>query len=218
MSKKNKWLKILFWVLTFLPFLISAGFYSHLPAQVATHFNASGAADGYSSRSVTAFGLPAFYLVITLVIIVMMKIDPRSKNIERSSQLKTTVLWGMVLLFNLGHTAVLLNAVHIRVNISIILGIAMGLLFLVIGNYLPKCRPNYTMGIKLPWTLANEDNWRKTHRFAGPLWMVGGVLIMLSAFFASVWVTVAVVVSILLCAAPAVYSYLLFRHEQGNRQ
>lgn len=218
MSKKNKGLKILFWFLAFLPYLISAGFYNYLPAQVAIHFDASGAANGYSSRAVTVFGLPAFYIAIILVTIVMMKSDPRSKNIERSSQLKTAVLWGMVLLFNLGHTAILLNAVHVRINISIILGIAVGLLFLVIGNYLPKCQPNYTMGIKLPWTLASEDNWRKTHRFAGPVWMVGGVLIMLSAFLGSVWANVAVVVSILLCAAPAVYSYLLFRHEQGNRQ
>lgn len=217
MSKKNEWTKILFWFLAVLPFLISAGFYSHLPAQVATHFDASGAANGYSSREAAAFGLPAFYLAITLATIVMMKIDPRNKNIEQSSKLKTAVLWGMVLLFNLVHTETLLNAVHVCVNISIISEISVGLLFLVIGNYLPKCQPNYTMGIKLPWTLASEDNWRKTHRFAGPLWMIGGVLIMLSAFFASLLVTVAIIVSIMLCAAPAVYSYLLFRREQGNR-
>lgn len=217
MSKISKGLKILFWFLAFLPFLISAGFYSRLPAQVATHFDASGAANGYSSRVVTAFGLPAFYLAVTLVIIVMMKIDPKSKNIERSSQLKTAVLWGMVALFNLGHAAILLNAMHVCVNISIIVEIAVGLLFLVIGNYLPKCQPNYTMGIRLPWTLASEDNWRKTHRFAGPLWMVGGILMMLGSFLASVWATVIIAVSVLLCAAPAVYSYLLFRREQGNR-
>jgi uncharacterized membrane protein len=215
--KKNKWTKILFWFLAVLPFLISAGFYSHLPEQVATHFDSLGAANGYSSREVAAFGLPAFYLVIILVIIVTMKIDPRSKNIEQSVQLRTAVLWGLVLLFNLSHTAILLNAVNVRVNISIITGIAVGLLFLVIGNYLPKCRPNYTMGIKLPWTLASEDNWRKTHRFAGPLWIIGGVLIMLSAFFASVWGIVVTVVLVLLLTAPAVYSYLLFRREQGNR-
>lgn len=214
---KNKKTKILFWFLAVLPFLISAGFYSRLPARVVTHFNASGTPNGYSSRAVAAFGLPAFYLAVVLLLVVMMKIDPKNKNIERSPQLRAAVLWGVVLILNLVHIATMLNAVKIRVSINIMLGIAVGLLFIFIGNYLPKCKPNYTMGIRLPWTLYNEENWRKTHRFAGPLWIIGGVLITLSSFLAFAWVVVALVVCGLLCAAPAAYSYLLFRREQENK-
>lgn len=213
---KHKWSKILFWFFVFLPFLISAACYNRLPAQVATHFNAAGTPDGYASRMHAAFWLPAFYAGMTLLVFVMMKIDPKSRNIERSPQIRAVILWGITLLFNLCQAAILLTAMNIRVNINAVVGIAVGILFAGIGNYLPKCKPNYTVGIRLPWTLASEDNWRKTHRFAGPLWIVGGVVIALSFFFrasASLILAVAAV----LCVVPAVYSYLLFRKEKSAK-
>ena len=213
---KNKWSKILFWLFVFLPFLISAALYGRLPAQVATHFNAAGAPDGYASRMHAAFGLPAFYVGIILLVFVMMKVDPKSANINRSPQIRSVTLWGIALLFNLCQAAILLTAMNVRVNISAVVGIAVGILFVGIGNYLPKCKPNYTVGIKLPWTLASEDNWRKTHRFAGPLWIVGGIVIALGFVFrASASLIIAVVA--VLCVIPGVYSYLIFRHERANK-
>lgn len=217
-AMKNKWSKILFWFFALLPFLISAAFYSRLPAQVAVHFDASGAPNGYASRAVAAFGLPAFYVGMILLVFVMMKIDPRSENINRSPQMRAVALWSPVILFNLLQVVILLMAVHVRLNISVILNIAVGVLFMGIGNYLPKCKPNYTVGIKLPWTLANEENWRKTHRFAGPLWIVGGVIIALSAFWAPAWVWVVIAVTVLVSLVPAVYSYLIFRRGRSNKQ
>lgn len=215
---KNKWSKILFWLFVLLPFLVSAAFYSRLPATVATHFDASGAPNGYSTRAVTAFGLPAFYVGITVLILVLMKIDPKSRNIEGSPQIRAVLLWGMAILFNLCHATILLTAMNVRVPVGVVVSIAIGALFIGIGNYLPKCKPNYTMGIKLPWTLASEENWRKTHRFAGPLWIVGGVIVALSAFWVSAWAEVSVAVAVLVSLVPAVYSYLIFRHEQSNKR
>ena len=216
---KNKWSKILFWLFVLLPFLVSAAFYSRLPATVATHFDASGAPNGYSSREMAAFGLPAIYFGVTLLVYVMMKIDPKRENIERSPQMRAVVLWGTAVLFNLVQAAVLLTAMNIRLNIGAVVGIAVGLLFVGIGNYLPKCKPNYTVGIKLPWTLASEENWRKTHRFAGPLWIVGGVGIALgSCFWTSGSAAIVIAVAVLVSLVPAVYSYLIFRREQSNKR
>lgn len=214
---KNKWPKILFWFFAVLPFLLSAGFYSRMPATVATHFDASGAPNGYTTRAEAAFGLPAFYLGITLLVFFLLKIDPKKDNIERSPQLRAVALWGIVLIGDLCQAAILLRAVNIRLNISAFVGVAVGLLFVGIGNYLPKCKPNYTMGIRLPWTLASEENWRKTHRFAGPLWVAGGILIALSSFLTSAQVFIILAATLALSVVPAVYSYLLFRRESGNK-
>lgn len=213
---KNKWKSAVFWFFALFPFLYSAACYGRLPARVATHFNAAGVPNGYSSRAMAAFGLPAFYFAVTLLVFVMLKIDPKSENINRSPKVKAAVLWGTVILFNVVQASMLLTGMGFHLKIGVITGVSVGFLFLVIGNYLPKCKPNYTMGIRLPWTLASEENWRRTHRFAGPLWIVGGVIIALGSFLASfTWLIVGV--AVLLAIVPAVYSYLVFRNEQRKK-
>jgi len=81
-------------------------------------------------------------------------------------------------------------------------------LFIVIGNYMPKCRQNYTMGIKLPWTLNDEENWNKTHRLAGKIWVAGGILIVISALLQCFWICFAVFAVMLF--VPFVYSWRLY--------
>jgi uncharacterized membrane protein len=88
----------------------------------------------------------------------------------------------------------------------------VGLLFIIIGNYLPKSKQNYTVGIKLPWTLNNETNWNKTHRLAGYLWIVGGVMMFVNSFLQIFWMPVFIAIISLLSIVPAVYSYILYRN------
>lgn len=88
----------------------------------------------------------------------------------------------------------------------------LGVIFIVIGNYLPKCRQNYTIGIKLPWTLSDEENWDKTHRFAGKIWMLCGVLEIIVGFLPIAQFEIVTIALILLATIPiAVYSYLFYR-------
>ena len=90
------------------------------------------------------------------------------------------------------------------------------LLFIVIGNYMPKCTQNRTIGIKIKWTLQNEENWNATHRFGGKVWVIGGIVTMLTAFFGSFWLLMVILVAMV--GLPTVYSYLYYRnHEkEGN--
>ena len=91
----------------------------------------------------------------------------------------------------------------------------VGAMFVVIGNWLPKCAQTYTMGIKLPWTLDSEANWNATHRFGGKVWVLGGFVTMLSAFYSNFWSLLIIIV--LMVIAPTVYSYLYYRnHEKEN--
>ena len=89
--------------------------------------------------------------------------------------------------------------------------ILVGVVFIIIGNYLPKCRQSYTVGIKLPWTLASEDNWNRTHRMAGGLWMVGGAVVLLMGLTGKAYVAVFLSVTAVMVLVPTIYSYLLYR-------
>ena len=96
-------------------------------------------------------------------------------------------------------------------HIELIMPLFMGVLFVVIGNLLPKMRQSYTMGIKLPWTLNNEENWNKTHRLAGKLWVGGGIVIMATAFLGSFWIMIGILT--LMVIVPTVYSYCLYKKQ-----
>ena len=91
----------------------------------------------------------------------------------------------------------------------------MGVMFVVIGNWLPKCRQTYTMGIKLPWTYASEANWNATHRFGGKVWVTGGIFTMLTAFFGSFWLLLVILAVMVI--APTLYSYLYFRNYEKEQ-
>jgi uncharacterized membrane protein len=92
----------------------------------------------------------------------------------------------------------------------------VGLMFIIVGNLLPKCRQSYTMGIKLPWTLANEENWNKTHRLGGKTWVIGGIITMATAFIGSFWILLGVL--IVMVAVPTIYSYCLYRKQTRNKE
>ena len=210
--EKLRWPRVLFWFFALFPFLFSAVYYSRLPEQVATHFDSFGKPDGYSARAFAAFGIPGILLAAVLVCLLCFRIDPKYQNIAASPQIKAVILWGIVILSNLVQAAVIMKALNLEVNITVVVDIAVGVLFMAIGNYLPKCKPNYTMGIRLPWTLASEENWRRTHRFAGPVWIIGGILIAVSAFLPPAWITwILLAVTLVLCIVPAVYSYLIYK-------
>ncbi|MBQ2323520.1 MAG: SdpI family protein, partial [Oscillospiraceae bacterium] len=98
-----------------------------------------------------------------------------------------------------------------ELRIERIVPIFVGLMFIIVGNYLPKTKQSYTMGIKLPWTLNSAENWNRTHRLAGFLWILGGALLLICSLLHvfSIWVLTGVL--ILMAVVPMVYSYILYR-------
>ncbi|MDD4445949.1 MAG: SdpI family protein, partial [Eubacteriales bacterium] len=102
-----------------------------------------------------------------------------------------------------------------EIPITMLVTALVGVLLVVCGNYLPKCRRNYTVGIKLPWTLDSDENWNKTHRFAGPVWVVGGILFIATAFFDTLYAGLGVIT--VMVALPAVYSYSVYRKQSRSK-
>lgn len=194
-------------IICLIPFFISIIFYKSLPDQVATHFDANGVPDGYSSKMFAAFGLPAFMLILNVIVNFFLDNDPKKAN--ASKRIKIIGKWTVPILSVIMQSSIIAYAVGIKINISMYVSIGLGILIMIIGNYLPKCKQNYTVGIKTPWTLNNEEVWNKTHKISGYLWVIGGFIITISSFIG--FESIMLVVLIIIAFVPIVYSYILYK-------
>ena len=204
---------ILYGVLLLAPFVAGVVFYSRMPEQVPIHWNAANEPDNFAGRAVALFVLPAILLVLNAVVWFFTTHDPKKDNLKRSKGLLTLAHWFLAVL-PLFMQAIVIAAALLPygLNVGMIVMMGVGLLLALVGNYLPKCQPNYTVGIRLPWTLASEENWRRTHRFAGGVWVVGGLLIALFAL--TPWQYLDVIPLLSMVFIPAVYSFLLYCKEK----
>ena len=210
MLKKYGKTLIITTIVIMLPVLAGVILWNRLPEQLPTHFNAAGEADGWSSKAFGVFGLPLILVVFQwLCTVGSLKMDPKAENLE--GKVFSLVLWITPVLSIVMNALVYCTALGMDMNVQIIVPLLIGLLMVIIGNWLPKCKPTWTLGIKLPWTLAAENNWNRTHRFAGPVWVVCGMVIMLCALIGGAFLWVMPATFVVMIAAPTVYSYLLFK-------
>ncbi len=193
----------------FIPLIAGLVLWNRLPDVIATHFNANGEADGFMSKPMAVTVLPAFIGAINLFALFVTGHDPRREG--QSEKILKLVLWLCPVISVFTGFMIYSKALGNELNVNGIVNIMMGMLFTVIGNYLPKTRQSYTIGIKVPWTLDSEENWIRTHRMAGPLWMAGGILVMIFGFIPGIpfWAMMAVV--LLMGAVPVIYSFILYR-------
>ena len=194
-------------VIILLPVVAGVFLWEQLPAQIPTHWGPNGEVDSYSSKAFAVFGLSGILLAAQWLCTLGSAADPKKQN--HPEKVVHLVLWIIPVLSVVLYTITYATALGMEVPVAVVLPVLVGLMFVIIGNYMPKCKQNYTIGIKIPWTLDNEENWNKTHRFAGWLWTFCGVLIMVLSFFGGVWVLLLVMT--LMVIAPCVYSYLLHR-------
>ena len=207
MIKKHLKTLILTSVIILLPILAGLILWDRLPAQVPMHWGPNGEVDGYGSRAVFVFAIPAFMLAIQWLCTLATAADAKKKN--HTPKMITMVLWIIPLLSTLVHIITYAVVFGIPVPVEIVIPAFMGLLLAVIGNYLPKCKQNYTIGIKLPWTLESEENWNKTHRLAGWVWTIGGILIAATSLIGIFWIPLLLLLPMVLI--PILYSYSLHR-------
>lgn len=201
-------------VLTLVPMLVGIILWDKLPLEIPTHFGLNGEADGYSSKAFAVFGLPLFMLAIHIVCMFATKIDPKMKSIN--DKVFTLVLYIIPAVSLLTCAMIYPVALGNSVKIGTVTILFLGLLFTVSGNYLPKCKQSYTVGIKLPWTLEDSENWNKTHALAGKLWFVGGLVIMATSFLESLVIFFSV--TVVLVIIPTVYSFILYKNKKGKAE
>lgn len=214
---KNKKIIVFTSILCILPVILSLKLYNRLPGEIAVHWNSLGEADRSVPKAFAAFGLPIFFLLINLYSKIRLFNDPKGEN--HSTVLRLISIWIIPFASLILMPVTLFMSLGADIPIVTITTLVAGILFIVLGNYLPKSHQNYVMGIKLPWTLDNADNWNRTNRLAGYLMIVGGMLILASGFFsgmsAGLGISLTVVIVILIVTIPFGYSYMLYRKSQS---
>lgn len=214
MIKKHKLALILTSLVTLIPILVGLLLWDKLPEQVPCHWDIHGQVDGWSGKTQAVFLMPLLMLAMHWICVLAATADPKSKHYHpKSIQL---VLWICPILNLVLNTMVYAAALGYGVNVELIMSLLMGVLFIFVGNLLPKMRQSYTMGIKLPWTLHNEENWNKTHRLGGKVWVIGGIIILSTALWGNFWVLMAS--TLLMVLTPVVYSYCLYRKQTQNKE
>lgn len=187
--------------------LVGVALWDQLPEQIATHFDFHNQPNGWSSKAFTVFGMPLVLLALHWVCL-LVSCSPNHMMKNYNNKMK------YLLLFIIPATSVLMMvlcygyALGAPFDIGRIVLVFVGLIFAVTGNYMPKIRRNYTTGIKLPWTMADDENWNKTHRMAAPVWVICGIALMVLGLIGNTnWFAFAIIVVMILL--PTAYSFAL---------
>lgn len=221
---KNNLLR-LSWKSELLPLLIIAGciassffFYSQFPERIVTHWNFQGQADGWSSKSFGSFFFPLLLLGIYLLMIAVPYLDPKKERYGEFAKPYAILRTMMTAIFGLIYLATSFYNLGYDLNIGAITAASIGILMIVIGNYMGKIKKNWFVGVRTPWTLSSENVWNKTHRFSGALFMLWGAVII-----AVPWLPETLGLILFFGGVLAVtlgsfaYSYLIFKKEKNAK-
>ena len=212
--KENRMRILISSVVTLLPMLYGILIWDKLPDSFTTHWGADGVADGFSGKAFAVFGIPAIFLLTNLLCVFATYFDKGNRN--RNQKAMGIIFWIMPILSVLISGVIYNTALTDEVDFFWLFPVLFGVLFTVLGNYMPKIAKNRTLGIKISWTLSNEENWNKTHRLAGRLWVAGGIVIVATSFLPMKWsVGIFLAIMFVMIIVPFVYSYSIYRkHRQ----
>lgn len=212
MLKNNRWKLVVSSAVILLPILLGLIFWNEFPEHMTTHWGADGNADGWSGRPFAVFGPPLFILAIHWLCVFFTARDPKNKG--QNKKVFGLVLWICPVISLFANGIVYSAALGREFNSGSVTFLFLGLLFVIIGNYLPKCKQNFTIGIKVKWALANEENWNATHRIGGKIWVAGGLLMIACVFLPERVISWALIVLLSVVALiPILYSWLYYKKQ-----
>lgn len=215
MNNKNKKLLLLTSLITLLPIPVGMALMDRFPNSMAIHFGFNGQPDGFASPVTAVFLMPLILLAGQWFLVLVSRLDKSNHN--RNEKIQKVVLWVIPILCNLCSFSMYALALDMKFSPTGWMLLFMGVLFAVIGNYLPKTRMNATIGIRIPSTYSSEENWNATHRLAGKLWMVGGITMAGLCWVPGMW-AVVLLFSILtvMVVIPMVYSIRFQQKEKAE--
>lgn len=202
--------------------LISIWAALQLPADIKlpVHWNINGEPNQYAGKFLGLFMMPIVVMVVILLVTFLPRIEPRKKNINLSMKAYNLIIISIILVFATLHIVMIMNALGKSLSIGKIVPALIGVLFIVIGNYMGKIRSNFMLGIKTPWTLSSELSWNKTHRLGGRLFILSGFLIIISSFMLSgtarmIILLISVFGTVIISF---IYSYLIWKGDPDKKQ
>ena len=204
------------WVWMAVLLLAAVVVYPHLPERVPIHWNFQGQVDGYGSRAFGAFFAPLLCVGIYLLMLFLPLIDPKRQNYARFAGAYRLLRWGMVLFFSGLYLVTLLVSLGYLLDVGALVKAGVGMLLMLIGNFMGQFRHNYFVGIRTPWTLASEEVWDRTHRLSARLWVAAGLLLIALSPVGAVWAAYAYFALLMTVVfVPIVYSYWRFQKSAG---
>lgn len=204
--KKESVISVIISILLFA--LVNLLFYKKMPETLPTHWGFNNKIDGYSSKFTTLITTPLLLIFLNIFSCFMLDNDPKNKDKNNFVITigKATIPLVMLITFVIS----VFYGLGKKINVMVIISIFVGFLLILIGNYLPKTKRNYTVGIKLPWTLNSDENWNKTHRLAGYFFILGGIFFLLTPFIGNEYLIF--LTFMIIGIVPAIYSFYLYKN------
>ena len=215
---KNILTKLL-WPVLLAPVIYLALIWNQLPRTIAMHFDLQDNADRYGNKK-ELIGLTAIFTAMNLFVYFLLtnmhRIDPKKYAADNKERLRkiafAVVVFMSAILFAIIYSS---RSGSTKPMMGFIFS-GLGLLFAIIGNYMPNLKPNYFAGFRLPWTLEDPDNWKRTHALAGRLWFAGGLLLAIVCLFTPAVVSIVIFFTIMtvIVIIPCVFSYRLYKERK----
>jgi uncharacterized membrane protein len=218
--KLNLFLLIITSVICLLPIILSVVIYNDLPEKLVMQWNFEGKPNWYAPKVVAAFVMPLFFMVVNIITIFYIYNDPKRDNISKVMRIISVWLFPIISLIFVPILLLmgLAENMPFQIPVKMIALMVVGFVLIFCGNYMPKNKINYSIGIKLSWTYNDSENWNKTHRIAGLIWIIAGMLFIILAFLPLSNIIGVIIISIILLImvfVPSLYSFFLYKKKEG---
>jgi uncharacterized membrane protein len=215
----KKYKNLLLWtsVVTLLPMLSGLMLWNQLPDRMISHWGPGGVPDGTASKGFVVFGLPLLLVAVQWLGTWLTTLDPGNR--QQNRKVLNLALWIAPVISILCGGFIQISGLGLHIPADFMnrfLCLLLGVMSVIIGNYLPKCSRNRTIGIRIKWALDSDANWNATHRLAGRIWVAGGIVMMLFVFLPTVitqWVLPVFALAMVL--VPVLYSWQYDRKRRG---
>ncbi len=207
------------WVLILAPLVYMGVVWEKLPSQLPMHWNVYGNIDGYGP----VWGPPLITIVLYLLMLMVLYVDPKKANYQKIAKPYYIMRLALQSFFSIILFITVLAGLQVAIRIEKVIVPLLFVMFMIFGNYMSTLRFNWFVGIKTPWTLSDEDIWRKTHVFAGRLWFwvsIAGLGLSFALTQMALFVFFIVVITAI-SLIPIIYSYSLYRkklRETNNKK
>ncbi len=195
-----------------LSFIIAAYAYNAIPGNiVASHWGFKGEVNGYMPKFWGLFLMPIISLALLLLFLVIPRIDPLKKNIDKFRVYYDSLILVIMLFFFYIFMLTIIANFGYNFNMNYAMIPALGILFIFIGAIMKKMKRNWFMGIRTPWTISNDEVWKKTHDLGSILFILAGIAAIIGVFFQKYLWWFILLPTLIAAIVPIVYSYIIYR-------
>ncbi|HXY37797.1 MAG TPA: SdpI family protein [Planctomycetaceae bacterium] len=195
-------------------FVVGALCWSHVSDKIPVHWDLEGKVDRYGGKFEGLVLLPLVTLGLYLLLLVLPLLDPGKANYRTFAGVFNFLRLTLTLFMSAIYTVGVLVSLGYHINMTTVAGLALGFLFIILGNVMGKIRPNWFVGVRTPWTLSSKLSWTKTHRLAGWLFIFMGLLAIVWGIVQTEWMLTAMIAIDAACAlSMMVYSYLVYAKD-----